>query len=94
MTPKKSARPALKKSLTFSPSGDSLAFSGSVAQQLQHWAQRLPIEQKRLIRLVLESVFLRGDAVVGYQPTPACLPLCGNASVVTTDPTGVEGMLK
>jgi hypothetical protein len=79
----------LKKSLTFFPSGDSLAFSDSVAQQLQHWAQQSSIEQKRLTRMALESVFLRGDAVVGYQPTPACSPLCGNASVVTTDPTGV-----
>lgn len=85
----KERQATLKKSLTFFPSGDSLAFSDSVAQQLQHWAQRSPIEQKRLIRLVLESVFLRGDAVVGYQPTPACLPLYGNGTVVTTDPTGV-----
>ena len=81
----------LKKSLTILPSGDRLAFSVSVTQQLQHWGQLLPIEQKRLIRLVLESVFLRGDAVVGYQPTPACLPLYGNGTVVTTDPTGVRG---
>ena len=33
------------------------------------------IFQKRLIRLGLESVFLRGDAIVGVQPTPAFLPL-------------------
>ena len=84
----------LKKSLTFSPTSDSLAFSVSCVEQLQHWTQVLPIEQRRLIRLVLESAFLRGDAVVGCQPTPACLPLLENTAVVTADPTGVVGMLK
>ena len=79
-----------EKSLTFSLGSDILALSGSCIQQLQHWMHTLPIEQKRLIRLVLESAFLRGDAVVGYQPTPACLPLLGNENVVATDPTGFE----
>ncbi len=81
---------SLKKSLTFLTASDILAFSVSCVQQLQHWAQLLPTEQKRLVRMALESVFLRDDVVVGLQSTPASLSLLGNASVVATDPTGFE----
>ena len=38
---------------------------------------------------MIESAFLRGDTVVGYQPTPVSMPLLQNEHVVATVPTPV-----
>ena len=78
-----------KQGLTSVTSGAILAFSVSVVDQIQHWAQTLPIEQKRLIQSVVESVFVRGDTVVAVQPTPVSMPLLQSEHVVAAVPTPV-----
>ncbi len=41
------------------------------------WEQTLPGEQKRLLQLALEAVFVRDSAIVAVQPKVALLPLTG-----------------
>ncbi len=61
---------------------------------LERWSELLPTEQKRLLRLVLEGVWVRRNAIVAVQPTIAFLPLfgepksgnCGEGGIRTRDP--------
>lgn len=39
------------------------------------WAEALPIEKKKLLRLTVAAVFVRGNSLVALQATPAFLPL-------------------
>ena len=51
-----------------------MALSNLVRQTLVEWDRTLPTERKRLLRLIVEVVFLRGSTVVAFQPTLAFLP--------------------
>ncbi len=59
-----------------------------------NWSGTLPIEQKRLLRLVLEGVYVRGNAVVAVQPTLAFLPLLGKDPSCTNGPDGSGGYVE
>ncbi len=62
------------QALTTIPYNASIALR-SFSEQLQRWDSTLPIENKRLLQLAIEGVYIRGDAIVGLQPTLAFLPL-------------------
>ena len=51
-----------------------MALDTLVRQSLVEWDRTLPTERKRLLRLIVEVVFLRGNSVVAFQPTLAFLP--------------------
>lgn len=51
-----------------------MALDNLVRQSLAEWDRTLPTERKRLLRLIVEVVFLRGNTVVAFQPTLAFLP--------------------
>lgn len=51
-----------------------MALDNLVRQSLVEWDRTLPTERKRLLRLIVEVVFLRGNTVVAFQPTLAFLP--------------------
>ncbi|MBN1887062.1 MAG: recombinase family protein [Thermoflexales bacterium] len=72
------------KDLTF-PLLRAMIESGNMIRGFaQTWARSLPIERKRLLRLVFATVFVRGNCLVAVQPTPAFLPLV----LKTTTPLG------
>ncbi len=55
---------------------DATMTAGEIVRNLaQSWARALPIEKKKLLRLMLSAVFVRGNALVAVQPTPALFPL-------------------
>jgi hypothetical protein len=76
--------------LHFSDFTATIPFS-QIETAVANWSGTLPIEQKRLLRLVLERVYVRGDAVVALQPTLAFLPLLGNDPSCTYGPDGNKG---
>ncbi len=45
--------------------------------ELPRWDELLPIDKKRLLRLVLEGAWIRGNALVAQLPTIAFLPILG-----------------
>jgi site-specific DNA recombinase len=51
-----------------------MALHNLVRQTLVEWDRTLPTERKRLLRLVVEVVFLRGSSILAFQPTLAFLP--------------------
>jgi hypothetical protein len=51
-----------------------MALYNLVRQTLVEWDRTLPTERKRLLRLVVEVVFLRGSSILAFQPTLAFLP--------------------
>ena len=61
-------------SLRQSDSNAIMALDNLVRQSLVEWDRTLPTERKRLLRLIVEVVFLRGNTVVAFQPTLAFLP--------------------
>ncbi|MBN1887651.1 MAG: recombinase family protein [Thermoflexales bacterium] len=53
--------------------------AGYVLRELvASWCSSLPLEKKRLLRLSLSAVYVRGYALVAIQPTPALFPLVSN----------------
>jgi hypothetical protein len=67
-----------------------MALDNLVRQSLVEWDRTLPTERKRLLRLIVEIVFLRGNTVVAFQPTLAFLPFLRGPQVVTAGATGFE----
>ncbi len=59
---------------------------------LTNWSKVTTIEQKRLLRLVIEAIFVRETAIVALQPTFAFLPvlrtLCYESS--NSGPDGIR----
>jgi site-specific DNA recombinase len=53
----------------------TLTLTDSLKENLSHWHSTLPIDKKRQLRLVLETVWLQNNAIVALQPTLAFLPL-------------------
>ena len=45
-----------------------------VASTLSDWRSTLPIDKKRQLRVMIETVWLQNNAIVALQPTPAFLP--------------------
>ena len=62
------------EALTTTKYNANIALKG-LSEQLRNWDRTLPIENKRLLQPLIEGVYIRGDAIVGLQPTPAFLPL-------------------
>jgi hypothetical protein len=52
-----------------------LPLTASVKEKLSSWSSTLPIDKKRQLRLVVETVWLQNNAIVALQPTLAFLPL-------------------
>ena len=50
-----------------------------VTSTLSDWRSTLPIDKKRQLRLVIETVWLQNNAILALQPTPAFLPLLSQA---------------
>jgi hypothetical protein len=53
----------------------TLPLTDSLKEDLSSWHSTLPIDKKRQLRLVVETVWLQNNAIVALQPTPAFLPL-------------------
>lgn len=52
-----------------------LPLTASVKEKLSSWSSTLPIDKKRQLRFVVETVWLQNNAIVALQPTLAFLPL-------------------
>ena len=83
----KARREDLTASLTTTRFSATIALH-DFSEQLSHWNSSLPIEIKRLLRLSLEGIFIRGNAIVALQPTLAFLPLVGNPTSWNCGPDG------
>jgi hypothetical protein len=53
----------------------TLPLTDSMKENLSSWHSTLPIDKKRQLRVVIETVWLQNNAIVALQPTPAFLPL-------------------
>ena len=53
----------------------TLALSKKIQSAHANWKEISTIEQKRLLRLVIEAIFVRENALVALQPTFAFLPI-------------------
>lgn len=53
----------------------TLTLSKKVQEAYANWTKLSTIEQKRLLRLAIEAIFVRENALVALQPTFAFLPL-------------------
>ena len=53
----------------------TLALSKKIQLAYANWKELSTIEQKRLLRLVIEAIFVRENALVAVQPTFAFLPI-------------------
>ena len=72
-----------------------MALHNLIRQTLVGWNRTLPTERKRLLRLIVEAVFVRGNAIVAFQPTITFTPFlrgkegsccsCGSDGVRTRD---------
>jgi site-specific DNA recombinase len=60
--------------LQLSNNSDTLSLGNVVQSALSEWQRILPTEQKRVLRLVLETLFVRGSTLIGLQPNFAFLP--------------------
>jgi DNA invertase Pin-like site-specific DNA recombinase len=86
----KSRFEGVSSKLTAVSSIDLTAQVRSLGKNLDDWGRLQPVEQKKLVGQVVQSVFLRGDQVVALQPTPEFLPLfqqksciCGEGGIRT-----------
>jgi len=52
-----------------------LPLTDSLKEKLSSWNSTLPIDKKRQLRVVIETVWLQDNAIVALQPKPAFLPL-------------------
>ena len=52
-----------------------LPLTDSLKENLSNWHSTLPIDKKRQLRLVIETVWLQDNAIVALQPKSAFLPL-------------------
>ena len=50
---------------------DKMKFISETQQQLDRWNELSNLKRKRLLRLIIEAVFMRGNAFVAFQPTLA-----------------------
>ncbi len=55
----------------------SIVLLQNIRSQLERWKELSQLEQKRLLQLALEAVYVRGNAIAAIQPTSASLPLFG-----------------
>ena len=71
-----------------------LPLTDSLMEKLLDWRSTLPIDKKRQLRVVIETVWLQNNAIVALQPTLAFLPLfsqkqgscnCGPDGIRTRD---------
>jgi hypothetical protein len=53
----------------------TLPLTDSLKEKLSSWRSTLPIDKKRQLRVVIETVWLQNNAIVALQPTLAFLPL-------------------
>ena len=58
----------------------TMALLSVMRLNLPRWAEILPIEKKRLLRMVLEGAWVRENALVAVQPTVAFLPILAAAN--------------
>jgi len=65
-----------KTPLRKTTSGARIPYRSEYAHLLEDavWDRTLPEKKKRLLQLAIEAVYLRGNTVVGIQPTIAFLP--------------------
>lgn len=72
----------------------TLPLTDSLKKNLSSWHSTLPIDKKRQLRVVIETVWLQNNAIVALQPTLAFLPLfsqkqgscnCGPDGIRTRD---------
>jgi site-specific DNA recombinase len=85
----KARRENLTQSLTTTKYSATIALH-DFSTQLQCWNSSLPIEQKRLLQLSLEGVYIRGNAIAALQPTLAFLPLVGSPTSWNYGPDGIR----
>jgi hypothetical protein len=52
----------------------TLPLTTSIKEKLSSWSSTLPVDKKRQLRLVIETVWLQNNAIVALQPTLAFLP--------------------
>ncbi len=68
-----------------------LTLTGSLEGKLTSWSSTLSIDKKRQLRLVIETVWLRDNAIVALQPLPAFLPLFSQKQEsCKSDPDGIR----
>ena len=70
----KETRDKILSDLRLSGNSDTLSLGIAIQSALDEWHCILPTEQKRVFRLVIETLFVRGSTLVGLQPNSAFLP--------------------
>ena len=58
----------------------TMALLSMLRSELARWDELLPIDKKRLLRLILGGAWVRENALVGLQPTVAFLPILAGAN--------------
>ena len=76
-----------EKDLQKIANGATIPFVENMRRLLAAWDDLATIEQKRLLLLAAEAVYVRDSALVCVQPTSALLPFTGNG-VCNCDPDG------
>lgn len=66
--------------LTKSQVTATMALGDLIRDFAQEWDRALPIEKRKLLRVAVAAVFVRGNRLVGIQPTPALLPFVSRSS--------------
>ena len=69
----------------------TLPLTDSLKEKLSSWHSTLPIDKKRQLRLVIETIWLQDNAIVALQPLPAFLPLFSQKQgSCKSDPDGIR----
>ena len=79
-----------QNSLQYNDPNAIMALCMSLQPALEGWKGTLPIERKKLLRIVIRAAYLRGNTLVGLKPTDAFMPLaqeklchCGEGGIRT-----------
>jgi DNA invertase Pin-like site-specific DNA recombinase len=69
-----------------------LAQSQEIQRKLETWPRILPTEQKRLLRIAAEAIFVHNNALVAIQPTFAFLPMFSSplGEICSSGPDGIR----
>ena len=89
----KSRQEIVLKGLQFSAHSAIFSLLKTIQQELSGWDELSPIKRKRALRLALEALYVRENALAAVQPTFAFLPLLRECSPLgeccTSGPDGI-----
>jgi hypothetical protein len=65
----------IQSTLSFTDPNAIITLVNSIRPVLEDWDRTLPIERKKLLRMVVQAAFLRGNVIVAVQLTDSFMPL-------------------